>query len=172
MKQLWTISGIILSMGLPSERRCYLVMPPLIGWSEVYQNHMHILWDILTYVDSVCNFKSALILDFNINSLWPSDTIWWEIWVSIGWGNGLLPHGTKPLNEPKFTSSEVFCGYHLRAMSEVLMSLEITLLKLLPHLLWPIIQYTENNICMNDLVSLSLLSIPFWPEWHSQSGEA
>ena len=35
-----------------------------------------------------------------INSLWPSDTIWWQIWDNIGSGNGLLPDDTKPIPEP------------------------------------------------------------------------
>ena len=33
-------------------------------------------------------------------SLWPSETIWQQIWVNIGSGNGLLPDGTKPLPDP------------------------------------------------------------------------
>ena len=33
----------------------------------------------------------------HINSLWPSDAIWWQIWINVGPGNGLLPDGTKPL---------------------------------------------------------------------------
>ena len=37
------------------------------------------------------------------NSLWPNDTIWEQIWVNIGSGNGLLPDGTKPLPEPMLT---------------------------------------------------------------------
>ena len=37
------------------------------------------------------------------NSLWPSDAIWWQIWVNIGSCNGLLPDGTKPLPEPMLT---------------------------------------------------------------------
>ena len=40
----------------------------------------------------------------NLNSLRPSDAIWWQdIWVNIGSGNGLLPDGTKPLPEPMLT---------------------------------------------------------------------
>ena len=38
-----------------------------------------------------------------LNSLWPSDTIWWLIWVNIGSANGLLPDITKPLHEPRMT---------------------------------------------------------------------
>ena len=38
-----------------------------------------------------------------VNSLWPSDAIWREIWVNIGSGNGLLPDVTKPLPEPMLT---------------------------------------------------------------------
>ena len=30
-------------------------------------------------------------------------TIWWQIWVYIGSGDGLLPDGTKPLPEPMLT---------------------------------------------------------------------
>ena len=39
-----------------------------------------------------------------VNSLWPSDAIWQQIWVNIGSGNGLLPDGTKPLPEPMLTN--------------------------------------------------------------------
>ena len=33
------------------------------------------------------------------HSLQPSDAIWWEIWVNIGSGNGLLPDDKKPFSE-------------------------------------------------------------------------
>ena len=36
------------------------------------------------------------------------------IWVNIGSGNGLLPHGTKPLPEPMLNSHMRFLGIHLR----------------------------------------------------------
>ena len=42
----------------------------------------------------------------SINSLGPSDAIWWQIWVNIGSGNGLLPYGTKPLLEPMLTDHQ------------------------------------------------------------------
>ena len=42
----------------------------------------------------------------SLNSLWPSDAIWREIWVNIGSGNGLLPNGTKPLPEPMLTYNQ------------------------------------------------------------------
>ena len=35
--------------------------------------------------------------------LWSSDTIGRQIWVNIGWGNGLLLDGTKPLPQPMWT---------------------------------------------------------------------
>ena len=35
-----------------------------------------------------------------INSLCPSDCMWWQIWVNFVPGNGLFPGGTKPLPEP------------------------------------------------------------------------
>ena len=38
-----------------------------------------------------------------VNSSWPSDIIWLQIWVYIDSGNGLLPNGTKPLPEPTLT---------------------------------------------------------------------
>ena len=41
-----------------------------------------------------------------INSLWPSDAVWWQIWVNIGSGSGLLPDGTKPLPEPMLTNDQ------------------------------------------------------------------
>ena len=30
-----------------------------------------------------------------------------QIWVNIGWGNGLLPDGTKPLPEPMLTYRQI-----------------------------------------------------------------
>ena len=73
------------------------------------------------------------------NSLWPSDAIWWQIWVNIGLVNGLSPYGTKPLPEP------VLCGIHLRAiLKKVLMNLifhlcsDIFILTLWPHLPGPV----------------------------------
>ena len=38
-----------------------------------------------------------------VNSLWPSDAIWQQIWVNTGSGNGLLPDGTKPLPKSMLT---------------------------------------------------------------------
>ena len=41
----------------------------------------------------------------SINSLWPSDAIWWHlIWVNIGSDNGLMSDDTKPLPEPMLTN--------------------------------------------------------------------
>ena len=37
------------------------------------------------------------------NSLWCSDVVWRQIWVSIGSGNGLVSDGTKSLPEPMLT---------------------------------------------------------------------
>ena len=40
----------------------------------------------------------------NFNSLGPNDTIMaTSTWVNTGWGNGLMPDGTKPLPEPVLT---------------------------------------------------------------------
>ena len=66
-----------------------------------------------------------------------------EIWVNIGSGNGLLPRGTRPLNEPMLIfigkvlwhSSE--CNFIVSAQATILytqvLSLKIRLLKLSPH---------------------------------------
>ena len=43
---------------------------------------------------------------FWFNSLWPSDPIWWQIWVNTGSSNGLLPNSTKPLPEPMLTNHQ------------------------------------------------------------------
>ena len=40
------------------------------------------------------------------NALRPSDTIWRQIWVNIGSGNGLMPDSTKPLPEPMLTDHQ------------------------------------------------------------------
>ena len=47
-----------------------------------------------------------VIVMFFINSMWPSDTIWQQMWVNIGSGNGLLPDGTKPLPESVLTNHQ------------------------------------------------------------------
>ena len=67
--------------------------------------------------------------------------MWTQIWVNIGSGNGLLPDGTMPLTEPMLTYYQVFSGIHLKTIAEIVyisliynMCLEITFLKLLPHL--------------------------------------
>ena len=75
-----------------------------------------------------------------INSMWPSHVIWWHRSGSknTGSGNGLLPDSTKPFPEPKLV--KVFCGTHLRGISQVLINimyddfLKNQFLKLLPHL--------------------------------------
>ena len=43
---------------------------------------------------------------YHVNSLWPSDAIWRQIWINIGSGNGLVPDGTKPLPEPMLTDHQ------------------------------------------------------------------
>ena len=62
-----------------------------------------------------------------------------QILVKMGSINRLLPDCTKPIAEPIFVSSNLFCGIHLRAILLMLMDLianmcqDITLLKLPPH---------------------------------------
>ena len=51
----------------------------------------------------LCGKKLKTTNVSSVNSLRPSDAIWWQIWVNIGSGNGLLPDGTKPLPEPMLT---------------------------------------------------------------------
>ena len=46
------------------------------------------------------------IIQFHINSLWPSDVTATQIWVIIGSPNDLLPDGTKPLSEPILTKHQ------------------------------------------------------------------
>ena len=53
-------------------------------------------------------YWQGLLLPYNpfmMNSLWPSDTLWWQIWVIIGSGNGLVLSSVK--------SSDI----HIRALS-------------------------------------------------------
>ena len=49
------------------------------------------------------NYQENHLVEQNINLLWPSNAIWWQIWINIGSGDGLLPDGTKPLPEPMLT---------------------------------------------------------------------
>ena len=53
-----------------------------------------------------CKSNSASLRGQWVYSLWPRDTIWRQIWVNIGSGNGLLPDGTKPLPEPMLTDHQ------------------------------------------------------------------
>ena len=48
---------------------------------------------------------------------WLCDAIWWQIWVIIGSGNGLVPDGTKPLPEPM---GYVDCQTWLWAVANIL----------------------------------------------------
>ena len=52
-----------------------------------------------------CRLKSACKLHqhLGLNSLWSSDTIWWQIWVNNYSGNGLMLDDPKPLPEPMLT---------------------------------------------------------------------
>ena len=101
-----------------------------------------------------------------------------EILVNSGWGNGLLPDGTKPLPEPLLTSYQrMLCGIHLKAMSlEVLMNFfcniyaEIALLKLLhgPNLAMAKLNRTNNFYNVHALTqfflgisNLILLQLPY-----------
>ena len=84
------------------------------------------------------------------------------IWDNIGLGYGLLPDGTKPLPEPMLTSDQsgsmTFTWEQSRRVFKLLVcmvSLKITLLKLLPRLSganelihasgWSVINVTSNN---------------------------
>ena len=55
-----------------------------------------------------CIYASPDFIEL-MNPLWPSDTIWQQIWVNIGSGNGLSPDGTKLLLKPVAT-------YHQRSL--------------------------------------------------------
>ena len=71
-------------------------------------------------ISGACQHPSILRgCDDVVLPLWPNNAISWkQIWVNIGSGNGLLPDGTKPLPEPQKSSSNVFCGIHVRAISQ------------------------------------------------------
>ena len=64
-----------------------------------------------------------------------------KIWVNLGSGNGLMPHGTKPLPEPMLTFIKGVLwrspeNSHKKMLMNYIYNLcsEITLLKSLPHL--------------------------------------
>ena len=86
------------------------------------------------------------------NSLGPSDTIWRQIWVNIGSGNGLLPDGTKPLPEPMLTDHQwsqltfILGQFHKRCLN----CLKITYLK-----------FHSNFPGANELIRPD--SITIWP---------
>ena len=54
----------------------------------------------------LAKYRTLYPIFTNVNSLWPSDAIWRQIWVNIGSGNGLFPDGTKPLPEPMLTDHQ------------------------------------------------------------------
>ena len=99
-----------------------------------------------------CRYMFWGVIQFN--SLRPSDTIWWQIYVNIGSSNDLLPDGTKPLPQPMLTSSEGSSGVLVRSISYELLknqihevSLKIALLKSFPFLPGPneLIYYGRYN---------------------------
>ena len=77
--------------------------------------HMLSIYDVIgiwPYCWNICldSYRVPFILIY-INSLRPSDTIWWQIWVNIGSGNGLVPNGA--ITWTNFDSSSfVFCDIH------------------------------------------------------------
>ena len=79
------------------------------------------------------HYMDSTISEFRIiiNSLWPSDAIWRQIWVNIGLGNGLLPDGTKPLSEPNVDWSSVKSSdIHIKAISQQMPQPSITKIRL------------------------------------------
>ena len=105
---------------LGNDRKCKYI---LCFWK--YIQHARVNWVIKIWIvcgasdDTVflcivdvklCSDQTDIFMNYmwcfklTLNSLWPSDNIWWQIWVNIGPGNGLLPDGTKPLPETMLTS--------------------------------------------------------------------
>ena len=86
--------------------------------------------------NSICLTRNILLSSW-FNSLWSSDTLWWQRFgVNLGLGNGLLP-----VDKPLLTTLIGLGTIHLGAISlEVLYisiyktNLNITFLKLLPYL--------------------------------------
>ena len=70
----------------------------IVNWDQ------KVKWPELCFVycqtgcEKLFTLHKSLNTLFSINSFWPSNAmIWWQIWVNIGSGKGLLPDGTKPL---------------------------------------------------------------------------
>ena len=59
-------------------------------------------------------WSSVFQIGFVLNSLWPSDAIWWQILVNTSSCNGLLPYSTEPLPEPMLTYHH--CSLTLQGM--------------------------------------------------------
>ena len=72
-----------------------------------------------------CIISVSLVI---FNSLASVAVIWWQNWVSIGSGNGLVFNSTKPLPELMKISDRRFCGNDLRSVS--LKELKITIYKM------------------------------------------
>ena len=124
------ICAIYWSQLLSREWRC--------SWSSVDRRCSNYIWVIDNFI---AYYGASYIRGFTVtfinfiwtnpnfvNSLWLSDTIMvTEIWVNIGSGNGLLPDGTKPLNEPMLTDHQwSLVTIYIRAISQKMPQPSIT----------------------------------------------
>ena len=72
------------------------------------------------YNSSACDaWVLSSFINYQINSLGPSDAMGRQIWVNNGSGNGLMPDGTKPLHVTNVDLSSVRSSdIHLRTSSQ------------------------------------------------------
>ena len=65
-----------------------------------------------------------------VNSLWPSNAIWWQIWVNIGSSNGLFPVVTKPLHSQNWFIINTGCESFTTIAQILMISITETGLKI------------------------------------------
>ena len=83
-----------------------LFILPVVKDLEVTLYRSHCTWISRVEIRYYLHNGFPTLAKWHLNSLWPSDAIWWQIWVKLGSGNGLLPDGTKPLPEPMLTDHQ------------------------------------------------------------------
>ena len=72
-----------------------------VPWRIKFSSHWNKRSD---FYSTKCIWKCCQqIFSHFVNSLGPSDAIWWHRSGQLGSGNGLLPDGTKPLPAPMLT---------------------------------------------------------------------
>ena len=79
------------------------VMRKMFPFDDIIMFWAHRRTKLLRSGPNVCQFKRGIVICI-LSLKWRHMATW--NWVNIGWGNGLLPDGTKPLPEPMLTHNQ------------------------------------------------------------------